>query len=1307
MGSIVYVFKASKPSEEVVGLKPGDPISDFHAEEVAKRLGKILCLQFKGVPHIVPLSYEPTDADNERRRDFHLSDWHMVAVASTGENFASRVLLVCKRDLSFSLVLSLSPVRIVDEIHGDIAVMEFGETIPLIEYLEILGLETPKPETPQPSAATPKSPLPKAPAKENPPKPYRPEFSYHEEEEEEEPPVREVDLSAFQEPFQGYNPGKPKKISGDFSLPKPQKETSPKATPKAPAKGSYKPDYPEEEPPVRKVDLSAFQEPFHGYNPVKPKKISGDFSLPKPKKETPPKATPKAPVKPTPKPNPYEEEPPVREVDWTKFQSEFVPNSSKKPRLNSSSPASSFRFHVVPVCYWNSPNISYSFFSPIHSPERFAELAGEVKETLQKFSALLYDKNTLFAPRPPLPGSLFFSITKRLNLEELEVLALFANSMGKIESALLCSKSSRYLGFVVNLLGVAPRITSYFDDALFLPGRTADLSMIYQAIDRKIQEEKAPKEEPSPEVLEESIEEEPIQEEPVLEEPVLEEPALEEPEDSREEEAIRGTPQRRLFVSKKFHRLFKKFEAKFHEQARNDIEETYERFVFSPQEEFEKYLTLQDYKTLAGVDSAVRKIRFGTSKEYDGSRLFFVYGRDFEQRRIESRDIVLLYLTENGDHDVQGEIAREVESSLRDPDLLLDEILFPQEEDHPEEIAYPSIHQFSLLEEAKKKLPHIFLGSAGTGKTIVSFQNAFDGLDPNERILYLTYQSELRDYSKRILSSRFADNIDVFTFRDLCKALDLPGAKEMRDKGRFRRYIDEARKKNRSLRKDLSMLGGEFEDQCLTCYSFYRGIAEGLASVEDERKDIIGLEEFLEKTKKEQGFLLEQKKAIYRICAFYQDHLKRVGGTTDNRLAHDILLGKEKYQIYDRIIVDEFQDLTEIQFKAICSLLKPIRPLRLFLYGDDNQAINPTIFDSHDAAAIVSSFFPRATLHASRLNELYRCGNNLTHYINQVRAITTKSIGKRGGIIDIGKEENVRLDEDDVFVTLLQDPNRFLNLVPQALNSGKDVKFLFPSATMAEEYKKRFPQIEKEVLDSSFLSVGKIKGQECDTAILVNFFSSSSEIFDAMLGEEKAGKKSTLHRMLFNRYYVALTRAKNRVIVYESHATPLINKRLLSGLAPLDDGLPLEDYFGGKVDPHQWIEEGKRRYARRDYEGARSAFGRGKGDPEFESWLTRASLLAKAKNGDLPQEEAIAVFCRYEAYRDLLSYYENEQINSRYHLLLEILTGKAPFGELVNDALALLPKMGKEEAEAYFALLSQYFVKECERKEKPLWKKNK
>ena len=137
------------------------------------------------------------------------------------------------------------------------------------------------------------------------------------------------------------------------------------------------------------------------------------------------------------------------------------------------------------------------------------------------------------------------------------------------------------------------------------------------------------------------------------------------------------------------------------------------------------------------------------------------------------------------------------------------------------------------------------------------------------------------------------------------------------------------------------------------------------------------------------------------------------------------------------------------------------------------------------------------------------------------------------------------------------------------------------------------------------------------------------------------------------------------------------------------------------------MEEGKRRFARRDYAGAISAFSRAKGVGEFEEWFTKASLLEGARNRDFPEEECIAVFARFGAYADLLSFYGEEQIHGRYHLLSEILHGNTPFGDLTGDCMELLPRMGKEEAEAFFVLLSRKFVLEFESKEKPLWKKNK
>ncbi|MBQ2069533.1 MAG: AAA family ATPase, partial [Bacilli bacterium] len=458
---------------------------------------------------------------------------------------------------------------------------------------------------------------------------------------------------------------------------------------------------------------------------------------------------------------------------------------------------------------------------------------------------------------------------------------------------------------------------------------------------------------------------------------------------------------------------------------------------------------------------------------------------------------------------------------------------------------------------------------------------------------------------------------------------------------------------NREFSRQVNLLSSSIEDAFHIAYVFYRGIIEGtIDAFENSKKGYLSKEDFLSKTGGEMGFEKEQKEAIYWIANEYEKHLARHNGMTDNKFALKILTN-EPQRIYDAIIVDEYQDLTELQILSLTNLLKPTLPHRILLFGDDNQAVNPTILNVSSVNSVIQYAYKkdkkRCELHINTLSSSYRSGPNLLSYINDVLLIKDKAIGK-------DKNENIlarktfREDEDDLYVTRLEDPSLFETLLLSAKDSDKDAVFIFPSATLRDEAKEKYASILEGYEKDNFLSVEESKGREWDSCVLVNFFSSSKEIYEGMLGEDRIGHKSTVHRMMFNRYYVALTRAENRVVVYEEDAGELSRKHFLSSLNELSSESDIKRIFVGELDPEHWIRVGDQLFAKGDYVGSSRAYRRGNKDERAKEKLERSELYRDAFSFSLNEIESIEGILRYRDYASLEDYYEERNLYERKKL---------------------------------------------------------
>ena len=1015
----------------------------------------------------------------------------------------------------------------------------------------------------------------------------------------------------------------------------------------------------EESEEVGPIDLSSFQTAFQGNSKKKPGKIQ---SFKKPINKAP-----------APQSKKVIEEKPYEQPKLTNIPFQ---NVSKKPKKIIDDPTANW----ISAQYFSfrKSRSAYSTMIAVNDP---ASAKARVKfrgleETLRNARQPSLSPRMVFVPEIPEKGDPMYAILKDFHADDWRILAAVFDPYDRPSIFLLSYREDPHKCIVFSY-NESPQIYAYSAIGMDIDHPSLSFDEVLAICD-------GPKEE------------KPIVK---VETPIAKEVVEEKKEEVAPKEKVRRTPQRRLFVTRRFQNCAGKFENKFHEGAKRDLEELYQDLILSSDEELESYFRANDSKTFKNMRLySIHKFRFGTSNQYNAARVFYLRGYDNVERQMRPSDIVLLYLTDDDEHDNQGEIARAIERTLSKntakSSMILHQILLPTNENEDADLlAYPSVSQFKLLEECRLQMPHAYIGSAGTGKTLLSLLGTLEIQKNNPKVLYLTYERELCNFAAKKFEELGAENVQTMTFRDLCRYLfGEEMAKLMQDKRKFRDWFDHFVDRNSAIRNRLGLLGGGREDQFLVAYVFYRGILEGSAEAPETQEDILSEEEFLSAVSGEEGFDLEGKKLIYQIAVGYQKQVKEAGDVTDNRLARRILQNQERFRQFDAIVIDEYQDLTEIQFLAILSLLKNVRPLQLYIFGDDNQAINPTIFELGRARNLVRRFFKDATLYTSDLNDSYRSGPNLVRYINEMKNITRESIGSRGLREEQKPEVSKREDSEDVFVTLVRGQKDFGDLVNLVATSAKDAVFIFPSAVARDKAIEKYKKTAEGYVTHSFLSVEQAKGREWDSVVLVDFFTSSKEVFDAMLGAEKAGKKSTLHRMLFNRFYVALTRAKNRIVVFESAPSKLIDSRILSGLNHFADTADLKSYFKGNIDPLHWLREGDRRFESGEYQEAIRAYSRCSGIEEADQKRQKAEAYLRAEEREIPSKDIAAFYAERMELEKLTELYHEEGWAGRRTLLENLRDPSSDLNVCAQGFLELKDRMGEAEKTLFFHLLEKRFA---------------
>ena len=1215
---------------------------DIEAEDyasVGNRIAAFPSLFFARGFHKHPFAHKESRIEEAARTNFKPEEWLLVAAEldPNSDIGYSSAFIVNRKDTDFAYVLELKGCQIVEAVYGTWGVKNFvGGVDERVEVLRELNAENGSTnsvnEKPQQSRDDSFAPSrswepnrKKKPGQIPNPTTPKPRVQEDPEPEEDAPVHVEIERPAFV----AGSSGKPGRIKGPSA---PEKKPAPAVEP-------------EEEPAREPVEI---QRPaFVAGSSKKPPIIGGPSTPPKPasqsvEEEDEEEETPNIPVTSAP----------------------FVPFSSAKPKKIGYTGST---WHSRPFYSFlrDSKNTNSRLLVFGYADEGAPGPYANGLDFLGRFKSLSIHDYCMFIPKVPEGSFPLRQYFKKFDVSQWRLLSMNIDAYNRPITLLLSLRedpkncivvSDKGLIYAISFRGVSVNANPYisFDDLL-------------HRFDPPLQRK------PSPERSTVS--------------PVVKPKPVKE---SQAKPAEIRKPCRRVFATNGFFKDRDRFVRKYHLQAEEDFDAVIQKLLTVDNEGLEAFLRSKDSKPIRSEHGVtIYKFRFGSSNEYEAARLFYCRGYDLTRHMGES-DFLLLGLTGQDEHDDQTEASELFAAMFRDQsELVLTQLFLPAKEGGEiDELAYMSAKQFDYLRKAGEDMPMAFLGSAGTGKTLISLWHYLSLRKEGRRVLYLTYQKELCAEVKKKLHDLEADDVEAMTYRELCTAiLGEDASREMRTKKRYRKWFFDTIQRDPRLQRKIKAVGPTEEDQFMICYVFYRGVIDG-SRVDFEKRQgrIITREQFLEATKNEEGISHDAKDAIYEIALAYERHLTKHQGTTDNKLAYRIHALGKRAQRYDAIVIDEFQDLSEVQFLAILSLLKPATPLPLFIYGDEDQAINPTIFSFNDAKQILREHFgPNCNFALTELNDSYRSGPNLVHYINDINRVKRLAIGARS--IAERQEVSLRLDEEDLFSTLVEGERNLKDLVEICSKTKRGVAFIFPSVLRKETAAKKYERIAKELVETSFFSVEESKGIEWDSVVLVDFFSSSLKLFETMIGEERSGKHSTVHRMLFNRFYVALTRGRNRVVVYESHVSKPIREKLLAGLTPLADVDSLRSYFLGMADDSSWYEFGLRLFQARKYRDAYKALSKVE-TPEARELAALCHGYIQAEREETSYEDARDFYLSQLDFTALSDLYEErgEFDLCRY---LDLATSSEDDTYLLEAYRAIYGGLSALEKQVFFSLLAR------------------
>ena len=328
---------------------------------------------------------------------------------------------------------------------------------------------------------------------------------------------------------------------------------------------------------------------------------------------------------------------------------------------------------------------------------------------------------------------------------------------------------------------------------------------------------------------------------------------------------------------------------------------------------------------------------------------------------------------------------------------------------------------------------------------------------------------------------------------------------------------------------------------------------------------------------------------------------------------------KSRIPEYEHILIDEYQDINNLQI----DLIDVLKPKNLFVVGDPRQSIYEWRNAKIEHILGFSSKYENAKIIQLRTN--YRSTQEIIGLANlvieplQLPNLIANNQSKDDSIAIIKNEsENAEkifllhsilaqnIDKNKIFV--LTRTNRQLNDIADFFKKNK-LKFLKKSSDL--ENSSRAPKKDEVVLST----VHAIKGLEAEIVFLagtntINFPCKASEhpVLEILKSEDPYNKESEELRL----FYVAITRAKNRIIIsYSGYITKFIPREYL------------EDNFSGHLQ-----NKSLNNYMKKDLYSALREWRRKTAKlfhtPAFRILSDRVLMqIAKIKPKDIVELEAI------------------------------------------------------------------------------------
>ena len=453
--------------------------------------------------------------------------------------------------------------------------------------------------------------------------------------------------------------------------------------------------------------------------------------------------------------------------------------------------------------------------------------------------------------------------------------------------------------------------------------------------------------------------------------------------------------------------------------------------------------------------------------------------------------------------------------------------------------------------------PVLLSGSAGAGKTTIAVHRMAAAAvgQGRPRVLYVTYSSWLLDHARRLFADLLACRAervevppDFLTVHDLYREIlsstgTTPPA-HVTDYGEFSHWYQA------TYRRDDSALAWEE----------IRSIVKG-ASL-DPGRPLLSREDYEALGRKRAPLYVSERPRLYQVARRWQEYLE-AGRRADEIDLCRLALGRvPPGGLYDHLLCDEAQDLAEVQMELLVRLHRGPSLAGLLLAGDPQQVINPSGFRWAEVRSRIRERFlgrgrPTPDLHVLTRN--FRSVRGIVDLANEILAFKRDRLGRSDGD---QPEESVVSGSVPILVT--GDAGELLQAVR---GFGPRCAVIAGSAEVRV-------RLQAELDTTRIFTVPEAKGLEFDAVVLWGLVAADPVPWTRLLDQALESQDDPAARRALHHLYVASTRARRHLAVYEpAGAPPLWAAARFAARLDAEAPAALSRLFVRSATPAEWLRE--------------------------------------------------------------------------------------------------------------------------------------